>query len=88
MTARDKVFEHDGKRISYREAEMLMCCARGLTVNETADFLCLSKATIKRHREHVREHFDLKGYHTLDCFAMKLLPELEKWATWPIDLQI
>ena len=81
MTARNKFFEHEGKQITYREAQVLMCCAQGKTIKETANFLCLGKATIKRHREHVRAHFDLKGYHTLECFAMKLLPELEKWAT-------
>ncbi len=78
MTAQDKFFEHDGKRITYREAEVLLCCAKGMTSLQTADRLGVCVGTINRHHENIRTRFSLKGYHTLTCFATTLQPELEK----------
>ena len=79
MTARDKVFEHDGNTITCCEAKVLICCAKGMSVKETAALLCRSHKTIKRHRENIHARFGLQRYHTLTSFAIKLLPELEKW---------
>ena len=78
MTAHDKFFEHDGKRITYREAQVLRCCAKGMTAQQTADLLCVCTGTINRHHENIRARFELKGYHALTHFAIGLLPELEK----------
>jgi DNA-binding CsgD family transcriptional regulator len=86
MTAHEKFFEHNGKRISYREAEVLLCCANNLTVKQTASVLCRSHKTIQRHHENLHTRFDLRGYNSLVCFASKLLPELEKWVTLPIKM--
>jgi DNA-binding CsgD family transcriptional regulator len=86
MTARDKFFEHDGQRISYREAEVLLCCARGMTIQQTADLLYIGYSTAKTHREHLRTRFGLEGHHTLACLAAKILPELEKSVTLPTEI--
>lgn len=86
MTARDKFFEHDGQRISYREAEVLLCCARGMTIKETADTLFINFKTVKRHRNNIHTRFNLPRYHAVTCFATQLLPELEKWVLWPIKM--
>ena len=79
MTVRDKVFEHDGQAISYCEAKVLIYCAKGMSIKETAALLCRSHKTIKRHRENIHARFGPQRYHTLTSFAVKLLPELEKW---------
>ena len=79
MTARNKVFEHDGQTITYCEAQILLCCAKGMSIKESAALLCRSHKTIKRHRENIHDRFGIQRYHTLTCFALKLLPELEKW---------
>jgi DNA-binding CsgD family transcriptional regulator len=79
MTPQERYFEYNGQRISYREGEVLLSCAQGLTVEQTAEKLSVSNSTIKRHRENLRLRFSLQGYNALVCFASKLQPELEKW---------
>ena len=79
MTVRDKFFEYNGQRISYREGEILLAYAQGITIEQTADDFNLRESTIKRHREKLRRRFSLQGYHKLRCFATELQPELEKW---------
>lgn len=86
MTVRDKFFEYNGQRISYREGEVLLAYARGITIEQTAEDLNLSESTVKRHRENLRLRFSLQGYHKLRCFATKLQPELEKWIEKPTKL--
>ncbi len=86
MTDCNKIFEHDGKKITYREAQIIVCCARGLTAHQAADLLCISYHTVKTHREHIRERFGLHGHHALDQLAIKLLPELEKSVTLSIKI--
>ena len=83
MTAQDKFFEHDGKRISYREAEVLLCCAKGMSIEQTANLLNISPATVKSHREHLRERFGTHGRNALCIMAVKLQPELEKSVNLP-----
>ncbi|WP_298349221.1 LuxR C-terminal-related transcriptional regulator [Runella sp.] len=83
MTPHDKFFEYDGQRISYREGQILLAYARGITIEQTAKDLFLSESTIKRHRENLRRRFSLQGYHKLRCFATELQPELEKWIEKP-----
>ncbi|WP_041340836.1 response regulator transcription factor [Runella slithyformis] len=79
MTPHDKFFEYDGQRISYREGEVLLACAQGLTIEQTAKKLFISQHTVKTHREKLRLRFSLQGYTKLVWFATKLQPELEKW---------
>jgi DNA-binding CsgD family transcriptional regulator len=79
MTPRDKFLEYDGQRISYREGQILLACAQGLTVQETAEKLVISQHTVKTHREKLCARFSLQGYTKLMWFATKLQPELEKW---------
>lgn len=75
----ERYFHYNGQRISYREAEVLLACAQGLTIEQTAEKLYISPSTIKRHRENLRLRFSLQGYSALVCFASKLGTELEKW---------
>lgn len=75
----ERFFHYNGQRISFREGEVLLACAKGWTIEDTAEKLNLSNSTIKRHRENLRLRFSLQGYNALVCFASKLQPELEKW---------
>ncbi len=86
MKSHPVVFEHEGQIISYREAQVLLCCTRGLTAQQTADLLFICAGTVNRHRENLRHRFGLKGHHTLACLANKLLPELEKCVELPIKM--
>jgi DNA-binding CsgD family transcriptional regulator len=61
MTARNKFFEHNAQHISYREAQVLLCRARGLTIAQAADFLSISPKTIQRHHDNIHCRFDLQG---------------------------
>ena len=79
-------YECDGKRISLREAEVLLCCARGLTSRETADKLFISPRTVGRHRENLRGRLDLIGPNKLSNWAVRMQPQLEKWVDLPIDI--
>ena len=64
---------------------MLLCGAKGLTNPQTADQLCISIKTVERHRENLRDRFDLHGPHALAYWAVKMQPQLEKWVDAPID---
>ena len=74
-------FKCEGKIITLREAEVMLCCAKSMTIKETAEFLGISCGTIRKHHDNLRSKFDLKGYHTLTCFAAKHQAELEKYVT-------
>ncbi len=78
-------FDWEGKHITRREAEVLLCGARGLTNSQTAEKLFISINTVERHRENVRDRFDLHGPHALAYWAVKMQPQLEKWVDAPID---
>lgn len=86
MTLRDKFFEHDGKRITYREAEVILAYAKGYTIQETADVLFISYSTVKTHRENIRARFTLQGYNTFMYFAIQLQTELEKSVDIPMKI--
>jgi DNA-binding CsgD family transcriptional regulator len=86
MMTTNKVFEYNGQAFTYREAQILLCCARGLTAKQTANLLCISYNTVKTHRDHLRSRFDLHGHHALDLLAMQLLPELEKSVILPTKI--
>jgi DNA-binding CsgD family transcriptional regulator len=86
MTDYNIIFEHNGHTFTYREAQIILCCARGLTAQQAADLLCVSYNTVKTHKDHIRTRFGLKGSHALDQLAIKLLPELEKSVTLPIKI--
>lgn len=86
MKTRTMAFEHDGHPISYREAQVLLCYAKGMTACQTADLLCVSYSTVKTHREHIRLRFDLHGHNELMCFAIKWMPELEKSVELPTKI--
>lgn len=82
----ERYFHYNGQRISYREGEVLLACAKGWTIADTAETLHISKKTIERHRENIRLRFGLQEYHDLRCFATKLQPELEKWVKLPTKM--
>jgi DNA-binding CsgD family transcriptional regulator len=86
MTDYNKTFEHDGQKFTYREAQIIVCCAHGLTARQAADLFCISYHTVKAHRDHIRDRFGLHGHHALDQFAIKLLPELEQSVTLPTKI--
>lgn len=74
-----RTFEHNGHILTYREVEVLLCCAKGMTIKETATTLFISPKTVQRHHENLNLRFGLHGYHALTCFSTGLLSELEKW---------
>jgi DNA-binding NarL/FixJ family response regulator len=45
--------EPEGKKLSARETEILQLIAKGVSNNEAASMLSLSKATIRTHLEHI-----------------------------------
>lgn len=45
--------EPEGKKLSVRETEILQLIAKGVSNNEAAQLLSLSKATIRTHLEHI-----------------------------------
>ena len=85
MAKQVEAFDWEGERITLREAEVLLCGARGLTNPQTADKLFISVKTVERHRENLRERFGLRGTHTLSCWTTRMQPHLEKWVDVPID---
>lgn len=80
-----QAFDWEGKHITLREAEVLLCGARGLTNPQTANQLFISVKTVERHRENLRNRFELQGKHALSCWAVRIQPKLEKWVDTPID---
>ena len=65
--------------LSAREAEILLSCAAGRTIQETADELSVSYSTVKTHRENIRECFQLKGNFGIKHFADQHRSEIEKF---------
>ncbi|MBM4784260.1 MAG: response regulator transcription factor [Archangiaceae bacterium] len=52
-TAAPMPAEPEGKKLSARETEILQLIAKGVSNNEAATMLSLSKATIRTHLEHI-----------------------------------
>lgn len=86
MTLHQRFFAHNDQIISQREAEVLLAYVLGWTIADTAHTLHISKKTVARHRENIRQRFGLQGYHNLRCFATELQPELEKWVNLPTKM--
>jgi len=78
MAKQVEAFDWEGKHITRREAEVLLCGACGLTNPQTADKLFISVKTVERHRENLRDRFGLHGTHTLSCWVVRMQPQLEK----------
>jgi DNA-binding CsgD family transcriptional regulator len=72
-------FFHNTQRISVREAEILLACADGLTIMQTAASLYISVNTVKRHHTNIRNKFELRGPHALHVLALALRPDLKNW---------
>lgn len=51
--------EPEGKKLSAREMEILQLIAKGVSNNEAAQVLNLSKATIRTHLEHIYRKLDV-----------------------------
>lgn len=77
MKVRMELNGYSNTSLSIREAEVLLCCASGYTIKETANFLCISYSTAKVHRENIRERYSLKGNFGIKHFADKYRYELE-----------
>ena len=66
--------EHDRplhERLSDREYQILCLIARGRTVGEIAEELCLSVKTVSTHRTHILEKMRLKTNAELTNYALK-----------------
>ena len=70
-----------GHLLSKREAEVLLDCAFGLKIDQTADKLCISFRTVQKHRENLRLKFGLLngGSHALMLFGLEVKKELEEF---------
>jgi DNA-binding CsgD family transcriptional regulator len=60
---------YPGVSLSVREAEVLLACAAGRTIQGTADELSVSYSTVKTHRENIRDRFQIKGNYGIKLFA-------------------
>ncbi|MBI5605227.1 MAG: response regulator transcription factor [Deltaproteobacteria bacterium] len=60
------------ERLSDREYQVLCLIARGRTVGEIAEELCLSVKTVSTHRTHILEKMRLKSNAELTNYALKL----------------
>ena len=53
--------EPEGKKLSARETEILQLIAKGVSNNEAATMLTLSKATIRTHLEHIYRKLEVSN---------------------------
>ena len=69
------------QHLTQREAEILLDCSLCLSITQTAEKLFISPATVKRHRENLRDRFGLtkQGYQALFRFALEIKQELEEF---------
>ena len=61
--------EHD--RLSERELEILVCICQGLSTQEIADKLFISKRTVDKHRANILEKSGCKNSASLVVYAIK-----------------
>lgn len=59
------------ERLSNREYQVLCMIARGMTVSEIAQDLCLSVKTVSTHRVHILEKMKMKNNAELTNYAIK-----------------
>lgn len=48
-------------RLTPRQRDVLICLARGLSANETAKELCVSRTTVRRHIEAIHERLQARN---------------------------
>jgi DNA-binding NarL/FixJ family response regulator len=61
-----------------KEIEVLLLVANGLTSNEIADKLFISKRTVDTHRTHLMQKLDLKSFPQLMKYAILYADSLKK----------
>lgn len=69
MKMKIELKEYPGVSLSVREAEVLLACAAGRTIQETADELSVSYSTVKTHRENICKRFQIQGNYGIKHFA-------------------
>lgn len=69
----------DEKPLSFRRAQVLLCCAYGYTMQETATKLNMSYKTVDNNCTFMRKLFKLKGSRALFLFGLSIQADLEKW---------
>lgn len=69
----------NGQWITHQQGRVLLCCAYGLSMKQTAEKLCIAYKTVDGHHQKTRELYSVVGYHGLLQLGLKLLPELEEW---------
>ena len=79
MKQKIELDSYPGIALSSREVEVLLYCAAGQTIQQTAESLSISYSTAKTHRENIRERFNLKGNFGIKHFADKHRNEFEKF---------
>ncbi|MBR4995697.1 MAG: response regulator transcription factor [Alistipes sp.] len=68
-SADDEIFESD--RLSSREIEVLVAICQGLSTQEIADSLFISKRTVDKHRANILEKSGCKNTASLVVYAIK-----------------
>ena len=63
--------EHSSEELSAREIEILLCICRGLSNQEIADELFISKRTVDAHRANILEKTKCKNTASLVVYAIK-----------------
>lgn len=63
--------EPDEERLSEREVEILVAICRGLSTQEIADELYISKRTVDKHRANILEKSGCKNTASLVVYAIK-----------------
>ena len=63
--------EHSSEELSARETEILLCICRGLSNQEIADELFISKRTVDAHRANILEKTGCKNTASLVVYAIK-----------------
>lgn len=70
QTVKSEYGESD-ERLSIREIEILVCVCRGLSNQEIADELFISKRTVDKHRANILEKTGCKNTASLVVYAVK-----------------
>ncbi|MBN2280059.1 MAG: response regulator transcription factor [Candidatus Marinimicrobia bacterium] len=57
--------------LSDREFEIMQLIAKGKTVSQIADMLCLSVKTVSTHRHHILEKLQVENNAQIICYALR-----------------